>query len=176
MNEVLKAIEARSSTRGYTKERLTDEELNILLTAGLQAPTAANRPEVHITALRGDDPILAEIEAEMRAGMDRQWPQTNFYYDAPTVLILSADAAFPWGALDAGIMVENIAIAAEGIGLGSLIIGIIKKALTGERAAEFAEKLRFPEGYAFQIAIAVGHKATAKAPHEYSFEKSVTVL
>ena len=45
MNKVIETIQERSSTRGYTAEPLTQEELNILLHAGLQAPTAANRQE-----------------------------------------------------------------------------------------------------------------------------------
>lgn len=67
MNEVLKAIEERSSTRGYTKEKLTDEELRIILTAGLQAPTARNEQEVHISVLEGDGTVAKEIEEERRA-------------------------------------------------------------------------------------------------------------
>ena len=176
MNEVIRAIAERSSTRQYTQEKLTREELSILINAALQAPTAANRQEIHITVLDGSNPILAEIEQEMRAGSDRQWPPTSFYFDAPTVMILSADTSFSWGPCDAGIAVENIALAAEGLGLGSVIIGCIKKAMTGEKRESFAERLGFPQGYAFEVAIAVGHKAAAKTPHEYSFEKNVTIL
>lgn len=43
MNNVMEVIKKRSSTRGYTSEPLTEEELNALIHAGLQAPTAANR-------------------------------------------------------------------------------------------------------------------------------------
>ena len=175
MNEVLKAMETRFSTRGYTDEKLTDEELNTLLRAGLQAPTATNRQEVHITVVQGDNPILMEIQEEMLKGTGKVPPQ-NFYYGAPVVLLLSGEEAFGWSTLDAGIAVENIARAAEGLGLGNLIIGCIKKAMNGERKAEFASRLKFPEGYAFEVAIAVGHKAASKEPHTYSFEKNVTIL
>ena len=175
MSEILKAIEERFSTRGYTDEKLTDEELNALIRAGLQAPTATNRQEIHITVVQGDNPILLEIQEEMLKGTGKTPPQ-NFYYGAPVLLLLSGEEAFGWTPVDAGIAVENIALAAEGLGLGNLIIGCIKNAMNGERKAEFASRLKFPEGYAFQVAIAVGHKATAKAPHEYSFEKSVTIL
>ena len=175
MSEILKAIEERFSTRGYTAEKLTDEELNTLIRAGLQAPTAANKQEIHITVVQGDNPILAEIQEEMLKGTGKT-PPNNFYYGAPVVLLLSGDTNFGWSTLDAGIAVENIALAAEGLGLGNLIIGCIKGAMRGERQAEFASRLKFPEGYAFEVAIAVGHKATSKAPHEYSFEKNVTIL
>ena len=176
MNEVLSAIEKRFSTRGYTDEKLTKEELDTLIRAGLQAPTAANRQEVHITVVEGSNPILKEIEDEKNVGRGIQNPPHNFYFEAPVVLILSADKAFYWGKLDAGIAVENIALAAEALGLGNLIIGCIKDALTGEKRDYFADALKFPEGYEFEIAIAVGHKAVTKEPHEYSVEKNVTYI
>ncbi len=175
MTDVLKAIAARSSTRGYTPEKLSREQLDALLRAGLQAPTAANKQEIHITVLDGNDPILAEIEAEKNKALDKA-TANNFYYGAPVVLILSGDESFGWTPVDAGIAVENIALAAEGLGLGSLIIGCIKGALLGEKKAEFAQKLKLPQGYAYQIAIAVGHKATGKEPHTYDMAKNVTVL
>ena len=89
---------------------------------------------------------------------------------------MSAESAFGWGKLDAGIAVENIALAAEGLGLGSLIIGCIKGALSGEKKDYFANELKLPDGYDFEIAVAVGHKAAVKEPHEYSVEKNVTFL
>jgi hypothetical protein len=36
----------------------------------------------------------------------------------------------------------------------------------------FSKKLQFPKGYSFRIAFAVGHKT----PHEYEFDRQVTML
>ena len=176
MNEILNAIEKRSSTRGYTAEKLTDAELEKLLRAGLQAPTAANKQEIHISVVDGNHPILAEIEAEKNALMKDQLRPDNFYYNAPLVLILSGDKDFPWSALDAGIAVENISLAAEGLGLGSVIIGIIKGAMSGDKKEYFSRTLKFPENYEFEIAIAIGHKAMEKGPHEYDMGKNISYL
>lgn len=176
MKDVLKALEERSSTRAYTKEELTKEELDILIRAGLQAPTAANRQEIHITVVPDGSHILEEIEAEKNAEAGVQAPPHNFYYEAPLVLILSGDAGFPWSPVDAGIAVENIALAAEGLGLGSVIIGCIRAAMSGAKKQYFADALNFPEGYEYEVAIAVGHKAAGKVPHTYDEEKNVSRL
>lgn len=176
MNQVTDAIRDRSSTRGYTQEMLTEEELNALLQAGLQSPTAINRQEVHFTVLRGDHPLLAEIEAEKNRLRGLSGQPHNFYYEAPTVILLSADRSFHWSAVDAGIAVQSIALAAESLGLGSVIIGCIYDALHGEKQAYFERALGFPETHEFQIAIAVGHKAVEKAPHVYDAETHVTCL
>lgn len=172
---VKEALAGRSSTRGYTAEPLTEGELAALLNAGLQAPTATNRQEIHFTVLSGGDPRLSEIEEEKNRlyGIS---PEKNFYYDAPTVVLLSGEKEFRWSSVDAGIAVQSMALMAEALGLGSLIIGCIHDALRGAREKEFSRKLAFPENYKFQIAIAFGHKAVAKEPHTYDEGARVTKL
>ncbi len=171
--DVLKAMETRFSTRDYTPEKLTEAELDTLLTAGLQAPTATNRQELHFTVLSGDAPVLFAIQEAMGT---RKRPEKNFWYNAPTVIVISGETAFGWTAVDAGIAVENIALAAEALGLGNVILGCLKGAMLGEKRDEFAKALGFPEGYDFQIAVAVGRKAAGKEPHSFDREKQVTVL
>lgn len=176
MNNIIEAIQKRSSTRGYTAEPLTDAELNTLIQSGLQAPTAANRQEIHFTVLKGDNSLLKELEDEKNRLREIVNPPHNFYYEAPTVVIISADSTYKWGSLDAGIAVENMALAAEGLGLGNLIIGCIDDAIKGEKQEYFSNALQFPENYEYKIAIAFGHKAVTKEPHTYSEEVQVTRL
>lgn len=176
MGNVIEAVKTRSSTRGYTTEPLTETELDSLIQAGLQAPTAANKQEIHFTVLKGEHPILKEIEEEKNRlrGLNEQ--AHNFYYEAPTVIILSADKDYKWSPLDAGIAVENMALVAEELGLGNLIIGCIYDALRGEKREYFSKALKFPAGYEYEIALAVGHKAVEKAPHTYDADAQVTYL
>ena len=176
MKDALAAIKDRSSTRGYTAEKLSKEELETIVRAGLMAPTAANRQEIHFTVIDGEAPILAEIQQEMLKTRPNANPVHNFYYEAPTVIILSGKEDFYWSAVDAGIAVENMSVAAEGMGLGSLIIGCIRDAMNGEKRAYFSEALKLPEGYKYEVAFAVGYKAVTKEPHEFSEEKNVTWL
>lgn len=176
MSNVIETIRKRSSTRGYTDEALTDAQLQTLLHAGLQAPTAANKQEIHFTVLQGDHPILAELEAEKNRLRGLTALEHNFYYEAPVVVVLSADSSYRWSPLDAGIAVENMALAAEDLGLGNLIIGCIFDALRGEKKEYFSKALRFPDNYEYEIAIAFGHKAVTKEPHTYDADTQITYL
>lgn len=187
MNEVLKTIAERSSIRAYTNQPLTEEEVTTLATAALYAPTARNMREVHVSVVDRNNPILSEIDKECKlmyigTPIDDAVKQTienfpnNVYYSAPTVFVLSADKDFKWSKLDAGLAAQNIVLAAQSMGLGSLIIGIIDDAMHGEKETYFAKKLKFPENYEFAIAVAVGHKNTEKAPHEIDFEQSVSFV
>ena len=176
MSNVIDAVKTRSSTRGYTGEPLTPEELDSLIHAGLQAPTAANKQEIHFTVLKGEHPILKEIEDEKNRLRGLSDLEHNFYFEAPTVIILSADKDYKWSPLDAGIAVENMALVAEELGLGNLIIGCIYDALRGEKREYFSAALKFPANYEYEIALAVGHKAVEKAPHTYNADAQVTYL
>ena len=176
MSNVIEVIKERSSTRGYTSEPLTDAELQTLIHAGLQAPTAANKQEIHFTVLKGDNPILTELEEEKNRLRNITAAEHNFYYEAPVVVILSADSSYKWSPLDAGIAVENMALAAEDLGLGNLIIGCIFDAMRGEKKEYYSKALKFPDNYEYEIAIAFGHKAVSKEPHTYDADAQVTYL
>ena len=176
MLSVSEAITLRSSTRGYTEEALTEEELKKILEAGMKAPTATNRQEIHFTVVSGDAAILKELEDDKNALRNIQNAPADFYYGAPTVIFLSAETAFHWSDLDAGIAVQNMALEAEELGLGTVIIGCVNDALHGEKAGYYAKALAFPEGYDFKIALAVGHKKVTKEPHTFDEAKSVTIL
>ncbi len=175
-NEVLSVIEKRSSARAYSAEPLTQAELDTILEAGLMAPTGMNRKEIHFTVVKGDNPVLKELDEEKRRMRGQGEQPHNFYYEAPVLIFLSAETDFKWSRVDAGIAVENMTLAAESLGLGTLIIGCIYDALHGEKQDYFSEKLCIPEGYSFQIALAVGHKTDHKTPHDYDRAEQVTVL
>lgn len=176
MANTLEAIEKRSSTRGYQATAVAQEDLEKIIKAGLQAPTATNRQEIHFSVVKGDAAILKELEDEKNALRNLSGLEHNFYYEAPILIVVSAETAFGWSNLDAGIAVENMALAAEDLGLGSLIIGCVSDALHGEKKAYFEKALQIPEGYDFKIALAVGYKAATKEPHTYDEGKQVSYI
>lgn len=175
-NQVLETMKQRSSARAYTGEEITKSDLDIILEAGLQAPTGMNKQEIHFSVIKGDHPILSELDEEKRRLREQGEQPHNFYYEAPVLIFLSAEDGFKWSKVDAGIAVENMTLAAESLGLGTLIIGCVYDALHGEKKEYFGEALQIPEGYSFEIALAVGHKADDKQPHEYDYDKQVSFV
>lgn len=172
-NQVLEIIEKRSSARAYSDEKLAQAELDVILKAGLQAPTGMNQKEIRFSVVDGNHPILAELDEEKRKLRGQEKQPHNFYYEAPVLICLSAEDGFKWSKVDAGIAVQNMALAAESLGLGNLIIGCIYDALHGEKKEYFSQALQIPEGYSFEIALAVGHKTDDKTPHDYDYEEQV---
>ena len=163
-NPVLQAIAERRSIRGYQAEQITKEQLQILLDAGEQAPSARNAQPWHFSVVQNRG-LINEISDEVNAKLKRE-QASDVFYGAPTVIFLSCDPdAHPWTRLDCGIAVENIALAAHSIGLGSVIIGICYVAFDGDKGAEFSSRLKFPEKYTFAVSIAIGIPTTTKEAH-----------
>lgn len=175
-NQVLETIQKRSSARAYTKEMPTKEQIDTIIEAGLQAPTATNRREIRFSIVPGDADILKELDAEKKKLRGQKENAPQFCYDAPLLILLSAEDGFNWSKVDAGIAVQNMALAAESLGLGNLIVGCIYDAMHGEKKEYFDKALQIPEGYSFEIALAVGQKTDAKKPHTYEKESQVFVV
>ena len=89
----------------------------------------------------------------------------HVFYHAPTVIVISGMPDNLYTPIDCGIAVENIALAAESLGLGSVILGMPRDAFAGDKADAFRQALHFPEGWDFVIAIAVGIPADTKDAH-----------
>lgn len=173
-NAVLETIAKRRSHRAYTEAPVTDAQLQALLNAALQSPSAVNRQPWHFSVVR-DQALLRDINAEVTAQMQKREesarsprfadPDYNVFYHAPLVIFLSADPTWRYSAIDCGIAVQNIALAAESMGLGSVILGMPRAAFEGARHDEFARALHFNAGEEFMIAIAIGTPADDKDAH-----------
>lgn len=171
MAELFQVINERSSIRAYKAQKLSKEEIGLIVDAGLQAPTARNEQEIHISVVNTENPVVMEIQNALNPEA-----KNTFFYGAPVLFVLSAKDSFKWSRLDAGIAVENMHLAAKAAGLGSVILGCIDGVLLGEKKAYFDGKLQIPEGYSFQIAMAAGYPDTEKVPHTPDAAVSVSYV
>ncbi len=174
--EALQAIANRRSHRGYTPEQIPEEILEQILTAALESPSARNRQPWHFTVCQ-DAALIQEVHDEaarvMGKGGSPRFADPNFqiFYYAPTVIFIFGEKENQWTPVDCGIAVENISLAAESLGIGSVILGLPKPAFCGEKADELRKRLRCPEGYDFVIAISLGYASDTKDAHEKKPEK-----
>lgn len=181
-NPVLQAIADRRSTRGFSDVQLTCEQLQAILDAALQSPSAVNRQPWHFSVVQNKE-LLDEFNAvqcelglrnattpEARARYEGGF---NVFYEAPTVIFISLPNPLPtpFVQIDAGIAVQNIAIAAQGLGLGSVILGMPREVFASEKGDYFRKAFEFPEGYDFSIAISVGNNTVTKEAHDMHPEK-----
>ena len=102
-------------------------------------------------------------------------PNFHVFYHAPLVIYLSCEPDNHFSQIDCGIAAENIVLAAQSMGLGSVIIGMVRDAFLQDKEEELSKALRFPKGYEFAIAVALGVATDHKAAH-IPGEGKVTLL
>ena len=160
-NPVLTAIADRRSNRGYKPEQITKEQLDAILMAAGQSPSARNAQPWHFTVVQNQS-IIKEVNDEANSILNRT---DDIFYGAPTAIFISCDSSSKWGRLDSGIATQTIALAAHSLGLGSVILGLPDAAFTGPKADYFNRLLKFPEGHQFAVAIAIGIPTVTKEAH-----------
>ncbi len=180
MNEAINSILSRRSNRGFTDKKITEEQMRMLKACALASPTARNMQSWHFSFV-SDEAVISLVENETLRIIDEKSDEatkarTNarnrkIFYDAPLVIFISSEKDNRWSHIDAGIAVENLAIAAQSMGLGSVIIGLCAMAFEGDKKEELADKCGFPEGYDFSIAICIGRPNVSKEAHEIGDNK-----
>jgi nitroreductase len=165
-NKVVDTIIERRTIREYSPKQITDKELDTLLNAALWAPSGRNSQPVHVRVLQDTDAlILLNEDFKNLVGWDTpaytRYETNPVYHNAPTMFFLFSDRECH---MDAGLMTENICIAAEGIGLGTCIIASVGALMNAPEGNIWKQRLNVPEDWYFLIAIAVGYKAEDPPP------------
>jgi len=176
MNEVMKAIMERRSTRGFNAVQLTEEQLQTLIDAALASPTARNTQNWHFSIVQNQE-MLDEFSADaarlmaekMPAGSRGRFEDSDFhvFYHAPTVIFISrpADCESKFIDVDCGIACQNIVLAAQSMGLGTVIVGLAMDLFLSEKGEHYNRLFGIPEGYRYAIAVVVGHNTVTKEAH-----------
>lgn len=174
MNQTLKIIDARCSTRAFGPAPLTDEEKQAVLRAAMRAPTGGNMMLYSIIEIEDqhlkdtlaktcdDQPFIAKAPWVLLFVADFQkWIDLFAISDVENVAGVVHRAVPGLGDLmlacsDALIAAQNAVIAAESLGIGSCYIGDIM-----EQAEAHAELLGLPN-HTFPIAmLCFGRPASA---------------
>lgn len=167
MNETLKSIRNRRSTRAFLPEQLKDTETQAIMDAAIYAPSATNKQPWHFTVVQNKDMIdrLNASFKEIAKKSDNEYirrfadnEKFHVFYNAPTVVLVSGDANNNYASVDCAAAVENMLIAAESLEIGSCWIGLIAYLLNSEEGKEFVQQLGIPEGYKQIHAVCLGYK------------------
>ena len=120
MNEVIKAIKERRSIRRFKPEMPSEHEIEEILEAGLYAASGMGRQPVITIAVTGKEQRDRLSEINRRIG---GW-QEGFdpFYGAPVILIVLADKSARTGIYDGSLVMGNLMLASQALGLGSIWI------------------------------------------------------
>ena len=142
VSAVLSNIMARRSIRKYLDKPVEHEKLEAVALAGINAPSAMNRQNWAVRIIE-DQKLMADVKGQTR--------------NAPNLICVCAPADGRFD-LDAGLLGENMMLAAQTLGLGTCIqTGPIRFLTTDEKAKAFRDSLDIPEGYKLLFVISIGY-------------------
>ena len=162
MDERLNMIFARRSIRAYTPEPVGDAGIRSLLEAGMAAPSASNRKPWHFVAVTDRATLNALAEGH---------PFGKMLAHAPLAIAVCGDPDIStWWVQDCSAATENILVAAAGLGLGGVWLGV-----HGAPAREEAVRrtLGVPDRIGVLSLLSIGHPAEHKEPRTQYEEKRV---
>jgi nitroreductase len=167
MNETINAILSRRSVRSYKDEQIKPEELDLILKAGLYAPSGHNMQAWHFTVVQNKgliDDLSAATKHQMSL-MEGEFFQSkssdenyHVFYNCPTIIVISGENAAMTARADCAAATENMLIAAESLNIGTCWIGLVGLVFRSEEVDKYAKRLELPEGYEPYYAITVGYK------------------
>ena len=160
VNPVLSCIMARRSIRQYLDKPVEHEKLEVIVRAGINAPSGVNR-QPWIVRVVEDQKLIADVnEVYKKANPEQVKRDKNFknmFRNAPN-LICVCTPANGGGELDAGLLGENMMLAAQSMGLGTCCLGGPVRWLNSNADAKFfLDRLDIPEDYKLNYILAIGY-------------------
>jgi nitroreductase len=149
---------ARRSVRRYTGEAVTPAQVEILLQAAMSAPSAGNRKPWQ---------FIVVTARETREALAAVHPYAKMLPQAPLAIVACGEPASSfaeqpeWWVEDVSAAVENILLAATGLGLGAVWCGVYPD---DDRVRAFREILGVPPRVTPFALIPVGHPAEKHEP------------
>ena len=170
MNETIKTIFARHTSRGFKPDHIPAEQLNVILTCGLHAPSAMNSQNWHFCAVNDDGIMKRLVELTGKALPEpakermkaRYGGNDNFsiFYGAPTVVIVSGDAGDDYAPVNCGFAAQNLLVAAESLGIGSCVVGLAAYFFNSPEYTDIKKELGIPDGCKSLFAVCLGYEAS----------------
>ena len=156
--DILETIFTRRSIRKYTGTLVSEDDLKTILKAGFCAPSAMNLQPRHFVVLK-DSGILK--------GITEIHPYAKMLTQAGCGILVCGDKTkqpeVGYIVEDCSASIQNMLLAAYGLGLGAVWCGIYPRE---ERVRAIAELLNLPENIVPVGLVVVGHKDENKEPND----------
>lgn len=158
-NSAISTIMERRSVRKYQDRPVEHEKLVQVATCGINAPSGMNRQpwEVRVVEDQAFITELTEIFKKENADQVKRDPNfKNMFRNAPNIICVATPKGS--GELDAGMLAENMMLAAQAMGLGTCCLGgPVRFLKSNEQCKPYIDRLNFSEGYELLYILAIGY-------------------
>lgn len=172
-------ILSAGTTQAFKADAVPEEDLNIILQAGLSAASAINQQPWHFAVITNQD-VMKEIGSMggMPAGAPAGAPPAGAPEGMPkppaasgakaglgdspaaVVVYMNEGTPSPDENFDCGLAVQNMVIAANALGYGTKIVSAPTMTLNGEKHDEICEKLGVDKAYEAVAVLLLGYTDT----------------
>ncbi len=178
MNEVINTILTRRSIRVYNTDKpIAQADLDLILKAGLYAPSGCNAQPWHFTVLQNKEirhllnvetkKELLKTTSQMFLNMAKN-DKFDIFYNAPIAIIVSMDPLAEAPVSDCAAATQNMLLAAHSLGIGSCWVGLITYLFDSERGEAYRRLLNIPDGYKPLHAAVFGYARMPKPPAPFA--------
>ena len=154
--EAIEAIETRRSVRRYENKQIDDEIVKRLLSAAMNAPSAANEQPWEFIVIK---------DREMLDAIPTFSPYARLVTHAPLGILICGDTrniiAPGFWVQDCAAATQNLLIAAHALGLGAVWTGVYPME---QQVAGFTKHCQLPEGVVPLAFVVVGYPAETPPP------------
>lgn len=158
-NKVIETIMTRRSVRKYLDKPVEHEKLALIAKCGINAPNALNQQPWAVRVVESKDFINGTTEVFKKEKPEQVKRDANFknmYRNAPNIIVVATPKGR--GQVDAGLLGENMMLAAKSLGLGTCCLGSPAAFLQSSEACKpYIAKLNLPDGYEICYVLAVGY-------------------
>ncbi|MGE4299854.1 MAG: nitroreductase family protein [Desulfovibrionaceae bacterium] len=149
--DVLEAIHTRRSIRKYTDRPVSEDVVRELLAAAMAAPSAGNAQPWHFVVI---------TDQKLREQLATVHPYVGMIRQSPVAILVCGDPSlekYPgYWVQDCAAAVQNLLLAAHGLGLGAVWTGVCPDA---PRMEKIAAILGLPQGVMPHALVPIGYPA-----------------
>ena len=138
MNETLKTIQQRRSVKKYKSDAVPKALLEQIAQAGIQAASGLNKQSPIVLVIM--DKAIRDKLSKLNAGKDPFF-RSDPFYGAPAVLVVLADKSVPTYIYDGSLVMGNMLLAAQALGLGACWIHRAKETFEMEEGKEILRRI-----------------------------------
>ena len=139
MNKTLEDIKNRRSIRKFKPDMVEQDKIDQIVEAGLYAASGMNRQPVKILVVKNKE-FRDKLSAEKRK-IDGWRDGEDPFYGAPVVLVVLADKNEESYLYDGSLVMGNLMLAAQAVGIGSCWICRAKELFEKPEYREFLKSL-----------------------------------
>ena len=143
MNETIKTLTERRSIRKYSDKPVSKEDLDLILKAGVYAPTGRNTRDTLFLVVTQKE-LLSRLSKMNAAVMGSE---NDPFYGAPAVIVVFADRTRTTTVEDGACAMANLMNAAFSLGIDSCWIHRAREVFESDEGREIARSFGIPDEY-----------------------------